>query len=279
MAALVLAGLLTAATRDGLQYLYGQSIGGVFARAEAPVAEVADAPARSASASALPETLDDTARDGADALAPIVDTPRLRGTFLEDADTQAFREAIAVEAELEELDGALREHVSLTQLAYRTERVIVRVPEAGGRLVIGADDRAQADDLWTRAYARDFKQMDTGFGATLDELDGWRQSELPALVAAGRVSDAQQRIGRFRAERERLTDRLRAMPTPPAAADAVRAYFDSLRHVDRALAMLDDYSAHAALNPGELDDSADQLGAFRSERQAPLASIVGLGGG
>ena len=43
-------------------------------------------------------------------------------------------------------------------MAYRTERVIVRVPEAGGRLSVDAGDRAQADALWTRAYARDFKQ-------------------------------------------------------------------------------------------------------------------------
>jgi hypothetical protein len=51
---------------------------------------------------------------------------------------------------------------------------------------------------------------------------------------------------------------------------------EALRHVDRALAMLDDYAAHPAANPGELQDSADQLVAFRGERQAPLAAVASL---
>ncbi|MBV9357026.1 MAG: hypothetical protein JO023_16055 [Chloroflexi bacterium] len=271
------AALLTLATRDGLQHLYEQSVTSVFSQAEAPVAQVAAAPAQSAGAPVLPAGLDDTARAGVDALSPIVDTTRLRGTFLEEADTVAFHEAIVVEAELEELQGALEEQGSLTQVAYRTERVIVRVPEAGGRLFVGAGDRAQADGLWTRAYARDFRQLDTAFGSTLDELDAWRQSDLPGLVLAGRVSEAQQRIERFRAERERMTDRVRALPTPPAASDAARAYVEALRHVDRALALLDDYAAHPAANPSELQDSGDQVAAFRGERQAPLAAVASLG--
>jgi hypothetical protein len=273
----VFAALLTLATRDGLQRLYEQSVSSVFNQAETPVAELAAAPAQSATAPEWPARLDDTTRDGIDALSPIVDTTRLRGTFLEDADAAAFHEAIVVEAELEELQGALEEQGTLTQVAYRTERVIVRVPEAGGRLFVDAGDRSQADALWTRAYGRDFKQLDTAFAATLDELDAWRQSELPTLIVAGRVSEAQQRIERFRSERERMTDRVRALPTPPAAADPARAYVEALRHVDRALAMLDDYSAHPAANPGELQDSADQLAAFRGERQAPLAAVTSLG--
>jgi hypothetical protein len=273
----VFAALLTLATRDGLQRLYEQSVSAVFNQAELPVAQVAAAPGQSSGAPALPASLDDTTRDGIDALSPIVDTTRLRGTFLEDADAAAFHEAIVVEAELEELQGALEEQGSLTQVAYRTERVIVRVPEARGRLVVGVDDRVQADALWTRAYARDFKQLDTTFGATLDELDSWRQNDLPGLIATGRVSEAQQRIERFRSERERMTDRVRALPTPPSAADPARAYVEALRHVDRALAMLDDYAAHPAANPGELQDSADQVAAFRGERQAPLAAVVSLG--
>jgi hypothetical protein len=277
--AVLVAAAVTLSVRHGIEVLYDQSVADVFDAAQPSLSAVAAAvdPAP-ATTSDLRLRLGDAAHDGAEALAPIVRTSRLRGTFLEDADATAYQQAQAVAGELAELDGALHEPASLTQIAYRTERVFARVPEAGGRLQIGSDVRAHADELWARAYARDLRAIDADFGGTLAELEGWRQGELPALAAANRWGDAQRRVGEFRAEVERMADRVRSLPTPPAALEPARDYLATLRRVDRALAALDDYAAKAGAAPTALQDSADQVAAFRAERRAPLAAIAQLGG-
>jgi hypothetical protein len=273
---LLVAAGLTAAARHGIQVLYDQGVAASFAAAQPSLAAVAGTEVPAGPSASVPGSLEEAAQAGIDALSPIVDTVRLRGTFLEDADAQAFQQASAIQVELEELDGGLRDQVSATQVAYRIQRLVRRVPEAGGRLVVAGDAPGRADALWTRAYAYDLQQTDASFSSTLDELAAWRQAELPALVAAGRAAAAQERVEQYRAEVERMVDRVRSLPTPPAAIPSARTYLEALKHVDRALAALDDYSSNPSAGASVLQDSADQIAAFRAERQAPLAAVSSL---
>lgn len=275
--AVLAAGLLSAAARYGIQLLYDQSVTDVFIAAQPSVTAVAkgmavpiDAPGADVD---VVRGFGDAAASGIEAFAPIVRTSRLRGTFLEDADAATVQEATAVEGELESLAAVSREHAGLALVAYRAARVLDRLSETRGRLTLDPVDQAHAGDLWTSAYARELRQMDADFQPTVDDIDRWRRDEVPTASATGQWDDERRRVEQFRGDVERMTDRVRSLPAPPGSVESGRSYQAALRHVDRALAGLDDYASKGSADPAPLLDVAAQLAAYRGERQQPLAAL------
>jgi hypothetical protein len=278
VAAIVVASVATVAARQGFQTSYQGSIVTTLGASRRPLQTMSRAIAEFESGGIgedlLRSTLGTSERDTAAALEPLTSMPDLRGTFLDESDAATHRGSRALRAELDELDLSLEQHEALTQVAYRTQRVLGLAAQTGNGLALDSTALPSARRLWLQTYARAVTAYDTELQARTDDLVGWRRQTLPALASAGRWDDMAPRLTSASRDAQLAEDRLRALPTPPEALRPYQDYTDALRHLERALQALTTYATSQA--PNALDAADQELAAYRSGRSPAARALAQL---
>jgi hypothetical protein len=216
----------------------------------------------------LRSTLGQSEQATAAALEPLSDMPELRGTFLDEPNAAAHRTSSALRTELDELDAVLQDHEALPQVVYRAQRVLsLAAPLEPGTL-------ANTRRLWLETYARELARVDSELGRQVDDLARWRAQALPDLAGRGQWTDVRTRLTQARADLQLSQDRVRSLPAPPEALRSLTDYTTALGHLDRALQALNAYADARA--PATLLTADQELAAYRSTRQSPLAALSQL---
>ena len=217
-------------------------------------------------------------RAGRRSLAPLVAGPRLRGSFLEARDADAYEKAMTLDRDLEELAGIVDQRRALSPVAYQAVRLLEYAPARGG--IDSADPglAARLRALWLRAYADDLHQVDAAFHPKLHAFEQWRAEELQAWADAGRWDELALRVREVEVDARRTRDQLGDLPVPQEAYHVGEKYRSANGHVERALESLGEFAAAKASRAQPPRAVEEQLALYRAEREQALAALRRLVG-
>jgi hypothetical protein len=222
------------------------------------------------------ERLAQAARAGRGSLAPLLAGPRLRGSFLEASDVEAYERASALDRDLEELEGMVGQHQALGPVAYQAVRLAEYAPGRGGLPSSDPGLVPRLHTLWLHAYAADLRKVDAAFQSKLDTFLQWRAGEFPAWVdAAGPWDEMARRVAQMEADARQTRDQVKEFPVPQEAYHVGENYRTAHARVERALEALGEFAAGKTSDtyPHVVDE---QLAAYRSERKQALAELERL---
>ncbi len=218
------------------------------------------------------QQIGDLATRGRDAVAPLSDAPRLRGSALDPQDTAAGLAAVELNRDFGLLLDAADQGYATTHAAYEAVRL---ARGAASNPPSPADQQAlrQARGVWVRAYAGDLTRVDAGLQPVVEDFSRWRQQDLATAGQNGEWQAVQDRLAQVRQAAETTRDEVESLPVPPGAADAVDHYNAAQAKLTAALDALGGW-ADARGEPAQLLQAGDDaLAAYRSERDQALAAL------